>query len=108
MTISQAYTLLLETAVLATLFAMLWLSFWLRDRHRRHPVADFASDLQDGPNVGPLVLASAVSGTRLTIDLVSSDLQPASEKNKPVLNRPEHAQYLHDKPQIQAEQRQCA
>jgi hypothetical protein len=110
MTIAHAYTLLLEAAVLATSFAMLWLSFWLRDRHRQHhrPAADFASDQQDGSNVGPLVPASAVSGTRLTIDLVSSDVQPASENDEAVLNRPEHAQHLYDKPQIEAEQRQCA
>jgi hypothetical protein len=46
MTIAHAYTLLLEAAALATSFAMLWLSFWLRDRHRQrhHPMADFASD----------------------------------------------------------------
>ena len=78
MTIVHAYTLLLEAAALATSFSMLWLSFWLRDRHRRHHhlLADFASDQQDGANVGPLLLASAVSGTRLTIDVASSDVQP--------------------------------
>jgi hypothetical protein len=45
MTIAHAYTLLLEAAALATSFAMLWLSFWLRDRHRQHhrPGADFAA-----------------------------------------------------------------
>jgi len=35
MTIAHAYTLLLEAAVVAALFAILWLSFWIRDRHRR-------------------------------------------------------------------------
>ena len=110
MTIAHAYTLLLEAAVLATSFAMLWLSFWLHDRHgqQHRPAADFARDQQDGSNVGPLVLARTVSGTRLTIDRVSSDVQPASEKDEAVLNRPEHAQHLYDKPQIEAEQRQCA
>lgn len=110
MTIAYAYMLLLETSLLASSFAMLWLSFWLRDRHRQHhhPAADFASDQQDGATIGPLVLAIAVSGTRLTIDLASSDVQPASEKDEAILNRPEHAQHLYDKPQIQPEQRQCA
>jgi hypothetical protein len=73
MTIAHAYTLLLEAAALATSFAVLWLSFWLRDRHRQrhHPVADFASDQQDGAIVGDLVLASVLgSGTRLSIDVV--------------------------------------
>jgi hypothetical protein len=110
MMIAHTYTLLLEAAALATSFAMLRLSFWLRDRRRRHhhPLADFASDQQDGANVSPLALASTVSGTRLTIDLVSSDVQPAGEKDEAVLYRPEHAHHLNDKPQIQAEQHQCA
>jgi hypothetical protein len=111
MTIAHAYTLLLEAAALATSFAMLWLSFWLRDRHRQlhDPVADFASDQQDGANVGHLVLASVLgSGTRLPIDVVSSDVQPASEKDKAVLYRSEYAQYLSDEPQIEAEQEQRA
>jgi len=110
MTIAHAYTLLLETAALATSFAILWLSLWVRDRHWQHhdPAADFASDQQDGANVGPLVLASTVSGTGLTIDLASSDVQPASEKDEAILNRPEYAQHLYDKPQIQPEQRQRA
>lgn len=63
---------------------------------------------QDGANVGPSVLASTVSWTGLTIDLASSDVQPASEKDEAILNRPEHAQYLYHKPQIQPEQRQRA
>jgi len=54
MTIAHAYTLLLEAAALATSFAVLWLSFWLRDRYREYPAADFASDQQDGANIGPL------------------------------------------------------
>jgi|SRR5690242_5771763 hypothetical protein len=110
MTIALAYTLLLEAPAMASSFAILWLSFWLRDRHRQHhdPAADFASDQQDGANVGPLVLASTVSGTGLTIDLASSDVQPASEKDEAILNRPEYAQHLYDKPQIQPEQRQRA
>jgi hypothetical protein len=112
MIIAHAYDmLLLEAAALATSFAMLWLSFWLRDRHRQlhDPVADFASDQQDGANVGHLVLASVLgSGTRLPIDVVSSDVQPASEKDKAVLYGPEHVQDFNDEPQIQAEQNQCA
>jgi hypothetical protein len=93
MTIEHAYTLLLEAAALAASFALLWLSFWLRDRRRQphHPAADFASDQQDGAKVGPLVLASVASGTRLPIDLALSDVQPASEKDKAILYRPEHA-----------------
>jgi hypothetical protein len=108
MTIVHAYTLLLEAAALAALFAMLWLSFWLRDGHRQHPhpAADFASDQQEGANAGPLVLASVVSGLRLTIDLASSDVQPAGEKDQAVLYCPENAQYLNDEPRIQAEQHQ--
>src|SRR5437764_13557576 len=43
------------------------------DRHRQCPVADFARDQQDGANIGPLVLASVGSGTRLPIDVGSSD-----------------------------------
>ena len=54
------------------------------------------------------MLASTVSWTGLTIDLASSDVQPASEKDEAILNRPEHAQYLYHKPQIQPEQRQRA
>jgi hypothetical protein len=109
MMIAHTYTLLLEAAALATSSSMLWLSFWPRDRYRRHHhrAADFASDQQDGANVSPLALAR-VSGTRLTIDLVSSDVQPAGEKDEAVLYRPEHAQHLNDKPQIQAEQHQGA
>src|SRR5437763_16478635 len=102
MTIAHAYTLLLQAAALATSFGMLWLSFWLRDRHRRYPAADFASDQQDGANIGPLVLASVGSGTRLPIDIASSDVQPASEKDEAVLYGPEHVQDFNDEPQIQA------
>jgi hypothetical protein len=59
--------------------------------------------------VGHLVLASVLgSGTRLPIDVVSSDVQPASEKDKAVLYGPEHVQDFNDEPQIQAEQNQCA
>ena len=108
MTIAHAYTLLLEAAALATSFAMLWLSFWLRDRHRQYPVADFASDQEDGANVGPLVLAGVGSGTRLPISVASSDVQPASEKDEAVLYCPENAQYLNDEQQIQVEQNQRA
>jgi hypothetical protein len=57
---------------------------------------------------GLLVLASVGSGTRLPIDVVSSDVHPASEKDKAVLYGPEHVQDFNDEPQIQAEQNQCA
>jgi len=108
MTIAHAYTLLLEAAALAASFAMLWLSFWLRDSHRQCPVADFARDQQDGANIGPLVVASVGAGSRLPINVASSDVQPASEKDEAVLYCPENVQYLNDEPQIQAEQTQCA
>jgi hypothetical protein len=104
MTVAHAYTLPLEAVLGAASLAMLWLSFWLRDRHRRYPAAYFASDQQDGANVGLLMLPSVGSGTRLPINLASSDVQPASEKDKAVLYRPENAQHFDDKPQIQAEQ----
>jgi RsiW-degrading membrane proteinase PrsW (M82 family) len=104
MTTAHAYTLLLEAAALATSFAMLWLSFWLRDRHREYPAADLARAQQDGAIVGRLALASVASGLRLTINLASSNVQPASEKDKAVLYRPEDAQHFDDEPQIQAEQ----
>ena len=107
--IAFAYTFQLEASVVAALFAMLWLSFWLRDRHRQYPVADFASDQQDGANVGHLGFASVLgSGTRLPISVASSDVQPASEKDEAVLYCPENAQYLNDEQQIQAEQNQRA
>jgi hypothetical protein len=110
MTIEHAYTLLLEAAALATSFAMLWLSFWLRDRHReeRHSAADFPSDQQDGAKTVPLVLAGVGSSTALPIDLVSSDVQPAGKKDEAILYRSEHAQHFDDEPQIQAEQSQRA
>jgi hypothetical protein len=73
-------------------FAMLWLSFWLRDHHRRHhnPAADFASDKQGNVKVDPLVLAGIVSGVRLTIDLAASDVQPAGLKDEAILYSSEH------------------
>src|SRR5690242_6486192 len=100
MTIAHAYTLLLEAAALAASFAMLWLSFWLRHRQRQHhhPAADFASDQQHGSKVIPLVLVGVGSGTRLTVDLASSDVQPTSEKDEAILYRSEHAQYFDDEP----------
>ena len=107
MTIADAYRLLLEAAALAASFAMLWLSFWLRDRHRQYPVADFARDQQDGANIGPLVVASVGAGSRLPINVTASDVQPASEKEA-ILYRPEHAQHFSDKPQIEGEQHQRA
>lgn len=65
MTIAHAYTLLLEAVLGAASFAMLRLSFWLRDRRRRHhepqlgranhqPRSDRARAQQDGAMVGPL------------------------------------------------------
>ena len=108
MSIAHAYTLLLEAAALAASFAMLWLSFWLRDRHRQVPQTDLASDQREDAKVVPLVLSAVAAGARWAIDLASSDVQPASEKNETILYRPEHAQYLNDKPQIQAEQEQRA
>jgi hypothetical protein len=113
---AHAYTLLLEAVLGAASLAMLWLSFWLRDRRRRHhelqlgranhlqPRSDLARAQQDGAIVGRLALASVASGLGLTINLASSDVQPASEKDKAVLYRPENAQHFDDKPQIQAEQ----
>ena len=104
MTTAHAYTLLLEAAALAASFGMLWLSFWLRDRHRQYPVADFASDQKGDANVGHLGFASVLgSGTRLPIGVASSDVQPACEKDEAVLYCPENVQYLNDEPQIQAE-----
>ena len=119
MTIAHAYTLLLEAAALATSFAMLWLSFWLRDRRQRHdelppgrlnhqPKSDLARAQQDDVIVGPLALPTVVSGLRLTIDLASSDVQPAREKDQAILYCPENAHHLNDEPQIQAEQHQGA
>jgi hypothetical protein len=110
MTIAHAYTLLLEAAALAASFGILRLSFWLRDRQRQnqHPAADCASDQRDGAKVIPLVLVGVGCGTGLTIDLASSDVQPAGEKDETILYRPEHAQYFDDEPQVQAEQSQRA
>jgi len=98
MTIVHAYMLLLEAAALATSFAMLWLSFWLRDRHREYPAADFARDQQDGAMLGRLALASVASGFRLTINVDSSNVQPAGEQDQAVLYRPKNAQHFRDKP----------
>jgi hypothetical protein len=119
MTIAHAYMLLLEAAVLVASFGILWLSFWLRDRRRpnremqagersHRPLVDLASEQQDGAKHGPLVIGSVASGARRAIDLASSDVQPASEKDKAVLYRSEYAQYFSDEPQIEAEQEQRA
>ena len=113
MTIAHAYTLLLEAVVLTASFGILWLSFWMRDRLQRparsqHPPSAFASDRQHGAMVAPLSIPVVGSAVRLAIDLGTSDIQPASEKDKAILYRPEHAQYLSNKPQIQAEQSQRA
>ena len=119
MTIAHAYKLLLEAAVLVATFGILWLSFWLRDRRRpnremqpgersHRPLVDLASEQQDGAKHGPLVIGSVASGARRAIDLASSDVQPASEKDEAVLYCPENAQYLNDEQQIQVEQSQRA
>src|SRR5438045_9628331 len=47
---------------------------------------DFARDQQDGAMLGRLVLASVASGFRLTINVDSSNVQPASEKDKAILH----------------------
>jgi len=110
MTIAHAYTLLLEAAALVAAFAMLRLSFWLRDGHgeHRHPPSGLASAQREGTKVVPLVLPSVGFGTGLTIDLASGDVQPAGEKDETVLYRPENAQHFNDKPQIEAKQYQRA
>jgi hypothetical protein len=118
MTIGDAYTLLLEAAVLAASFAILWLSFWLSDRRRPYremqpgepshqPLVELASEQQDGAK-HRLAIGSVASVARRAINLASSDVQPASEKDKTILYRSEHAQYFNDKPQIDAEQEQRA
>ena len=94
MTIAHASTLLLEAAVLAASFGILWLSFWARDGRR--------------PQLDSLVFGTAASGGSLTIDLASSDVQPAGEQDETILDCPEHAQHLNHKPQIEAEQNQRA
>jgi hypothetical protein len=109
MTIAHAYTLLLEIAVSAASFGILWLSFWLRDGHRRHDrptPSDFTIHQQDSANGGPLVLLTIASTIGLPIDVAPSDVQPASEEDKTILHCSEDVQYFHDKPQIEAEQNQ--
>jgi hypothetical protein len=67
MTIVHAYTLLLEAVALAASFALLWLSFWVRDRRRstrssgHPPLSGLASEQQNGAGVGSLVLSSVAS-----------------------------------------------
>ena len=53
MTIADASTLLLEGTALTLAFALLRLSFWLRDRHGKHRrlLGDFASEQQEGAKV---------------------------------------------------------
>jgi hypothetical protein len=68
MVVGYAYTLLLEAVVLAASFGILWLSFWVRDGRR--------------PQLNSLILGRAASGGSLTIDLASSDVQPAGEQNE--------------------------
>lgn len=94
MVVGYAYTLLLEAAVLAASFGIFWLSFWVRDGRR--------------PQLSSLILGRAASGGSLTIDLASGEVQPAGEKDETVLYRPEHAQHVNHKPQIEAEQNQRA
>ena len=120
MTIAHAYMLLLEASVLVATFGILWLSFWLRDRRRpngemqpgersHRPLVDLASEQQDGAKHGPSVIIGSVAfNARRAIDLASSDVQPASEKDEAVLYCPENAQYLNDEQQIQVEQNQRA
>lgn len=94
MTIAHAYTLLLEAAVLAASFSILWLIFWVGDRH--------------GVKLRSLVPGRAASVGSLAINLALSDVKPASEEDETILYRPEHAQHFNDKPQIEAEQNQRA
>jgi hypothetical protein len=114
MMIAHAYTLLLEAAVMAASFGILWLSFWVRDGRRQqnrathHPASDFTIVQRDSANVGALVLPTVASAIGLAIDVGPSDVQPASEKDKAFLYRPEHAQHFNDKPQIEAKQNQRA
>jgi len=105
-------TLLLEAVVLTASFGILWLSFWMRDRLQRPARSSqqppSAVDHQHGAMVAPLAIPVVGSAVRLAIDLATSDIQPASEKDKAILYSLEHAQYLSNKPQIQAEQSQRA
>jgi hypothetical protein len=100
MMIAHAYTLLLEAAVMAASFGILWLSFWVRDGRRQqnrathHPASDFTIVQRDSANVGALVLPTVASAIGLAIDVGPSDVQPASEKDKAFLYRPEHAQHF--------------
>ena len=109
MTIAHASTLLLEAAVLAASFGMLWLCFWIRDRHQRHgrpdyqPRSDFAAGRKDNANIGPLRLARVG-----TVDFALSDIEPASEKDQTMLCCPERSRHFNDKRQIQGEQNQRA
>src|SRR4051794_10566606 len=106
MTIAHAYTLLLEAVALAASFGILWLSFWMRD-HRR-PYREVQSGEWGRQSLFNRASEQQDNGARRTIDLPSSHVQPASEKHEAFLYRPEHAQYLNDKPQIQVEQEQRA
>jgi hypothetical protein len=99
MTTVLPHLLLLEAAVLAASFGMLWLSFCVRDRRGLYPemqpdelghqpLVDLAtSEQHHSTKLGPSVLGSAASGVRLAIDLTSCDVQLAS-KRKAVLHRP--------------------
>ena len=120
MTIAFAYTFLLEAAVLAALFATLWLSFWIRDRHRRidhqalrtplghAPGFDLARPQQGFREWRLLGFAGIFSRARFPLEIAPRDGKPAGEQDQAVLYRPEHVQHFSDKPQIQGEQHQHA
>jgi hypothetical protein len=106
MTIAHAYILLLEAVALAASFGIVWLSFWMRDRRR--PYREVQSGEWSRQSLFNRASEQQDNGARRAIDLASSDVQPVSEKHEAILYRPEHAQYLNDKPEIQAEQEQRA
>ena len=87
MTITHAYTLLLEAALAAASLAALWLSFWIR--HRRQ--LGFA-------RIFPLISFPGKIAAR--------GVKPPGEKDQAILHRPEDAQHLRHKPQVKAEQHQ--
>jgi hypothetical protein len=79
---------------------------WMRDRRR--PYREVQSGEWSRQSLFNRRNEQQDNGARRAIDLASSDVQPASEKHEAILYRPEHAQYLNDKPEIQAEQEQRA
>ena len=120
MTIAFAYTFLLEAAVLAALFATLWLSFWIRDCHRRidhqalptplghAPAFDLARPQQGFREWRLSGRTGIFSRARFPLEIAPRDGEPAGEQDQAVLYRPEHVQHFSDKPQIQGEQHQHA